>query len=338
MQDEEKYRALFSRIIKGYSETEYNGKRVFVRHFTETDVGFLSERQNSFFEKAQSKGLPTEKEKLKVLHDQDIWTDKDEQDFKDIEEEIRNQELTQKNLFIKSQKQIIKSKILVNKRKLTEKFKERSEALDLTCEEYSQRKSHEETVYHALYNDSDFKNKLLSEEEFEEMPQIELHSLMRLHSLAVREIIHDNIKRICVLGFFLNTFFICNDDPLIFYGKPVIDLTINQVNLFSTGKYFKSMMTKSEAQPPETDDIDELVEWYESSMSKEELAKKIEGKDSSTLVGATKEDMEGIVQPGGSNLNKLVGDFREKTGKAALDMEDMLQVHGYNINNGRLKS
>lgn len=340
MQDEEKYRALFSRIIKGYSETEYKGEQIFVKHFTESDVGLMSEKQNFFFENAQKQGLPTEKEKLELLNEQDIWTDKDEEDFKNIQDEIRNQEQTQKNLFIKSQKQILKSKILVNKKKLTEKYKERVETLDLTCEEYSQRKSHEETVYYALYKDSSFKNKFLSREEFEEMPQIELHLLMGIHASSIQDIMHDNIKRICVLGFFLNTFFICNDDPLIFYGKPVIDLTIHQVNLFSTGKYFKSMMTKSEAQPPETDDIDELIEWYESSMSKEELAKKIEGKDSdsATLVGATKEDMKGIVQEGGVNLNKLVGKYREKTGKTGLDMDDMLKLHGYNIENDRIKS
>ena len=338
MQDEEKYRALFSRIIKSYSESEYKGEEIFVKHFTESDVGFISERQNSFFNSAKSQGLPTEKEKLKVLHEQEIWTNKDEKGFEDLQGEIRNQEQTQKNLFIKSQKQILKSKILVNKRKLAETFKERVEALDLTCEEYSQRKSHEETVYYAFYKDSGLKNKLLSMEEFEEMPQIELHMLMGLHASSLQDIIHDNIRRICVLGFFLNTFFICNDDPLIFYGKPVIDLTIHQVNLFSTGKYFKAMMTKSEAQPPETDDIDELVEWYEASMTKEELAKKIEGKDSSTIVGATTEDMKGVVQAGGVNLNKQVDEYREKTGKTALDMDDMLKLHGYNIENGRIES
>jgi len=336
--DEEKYRALFSRIIKGYSETEYKGEQIFIKHFTESDVGFVSERQNSFFKNAKDQGLPTEKEKLIILHEQDIWTKKDEEEFENIQEEIKNQEQTQKNLFIKSQKQILKSKILVNRRKLTEKFKDRTEALDLTCEEYSQRKSHEETIYYALYKDSDLKSRLLSREQFEEMPQIELHLLMGLHASSVQDIMHDNIKRICVLGFFLNTFFICNDDPLIFYGKPVVDLTIHQVNLFSTGKYFKSMMTKSEAQPPETDDIDELIEWYESSISKEELAKKMEGKDSATLVGASKEDMKGIVQEGGVNLNQLVGDYREKTGKTGLDMDDMLKLHGYNIENDRIKS
>jgi len=337
VEDEEKYRALFSRIIKGYSEAEYKGEQIFVKHFTESDVGLISEKQNSFFKNAKEQGLPTEKEKLKVLHEQDIWTDKDEEGFKNLQEEIKNQEQTQKNLFIKAQKQILKSKIFVNKKKLTEKFKERAEALDLTCEEYSQRKSHEETVYYALYKDSDLKNKFLSRDRFEEMPQIELHLLMSLHASSTQDIFHDNVKRICVLGFFLNTFFICNDDPLIFYGKPVVDLTIHQVNLFSTGKFFKAMMTKSEAQPPETEDIDELVEWYEASISKEELAKKMEGKDSATLVGATKEDMKGIVQGGGVNLNQQVGEYREKTGKSALDMDDMLKLHGYNIKDGRIK-
>ena len=62
----------------------------------------------------------------------------------------------------------------------------------------------------------------------------------------------------------------------------------------------------------------------------------MEGKESSTLVGATKEDMDGIMDKGGVNLNNQVAKYREKTGKTALDMEDMLKLHGYNIQNGRI--
>lgn len=336
MQDVEKYRALLSRIIKGYSETTFRKQKVFIKHFRETDLGYMAELQRSFYNDAKSKGLPTEKEKLELLNEQDIWTNEDEKAFEDLQAEIKNQEVTQKKLIIKSQKQILKSKILVNQRKLKEKAQERATVLDLTCEEYSSRKSHEETVYYGFYKDEDLKEKLLSREEFEEMPQIQLHALIGLYAEAIKDINHQNFKRISVLGFFLNSFFLANDDPMIFYGKPVIDLTINQVNLFSTGKYFKAMMTKIEAEPPETDDIDELVEWYEASTTKEELAKKMEGKESSTLVGATKEDMDGIMDKGGINLNNQVAKYREKTGKTALDMEDMLKLHGYNIQNGRI--
>ena len=137
----------------------------------------------------------------------------------------------------------------------------------------------------------------------------------------------------------MNSFFICNDDPLQFYGKPVVELTMNQVSLFSIGKYFKAMISKTEAQPPETENVDELIEWYESTLSKEALAKQIEDKQATTVVGASKDDLKGVIDTSmGVNLGKQAAKIRQETGKTALDMEDMLKIHGYNIKDGVLKN
>ena len=338
MRDVEKYRSIYSQILRGYSNTSYKKEDLFVLHLSESDIGKISEQKNNFIQEAKSKGLPDEEEKLKILNEQEIWTKKEEQELEDIKEEIKNQEQSLKNLVIKSQKQTLNAKILLGKRKLKGKLIERKEALDLTCEEYGERKSQEEIVYYSFFKDTLLKERYLTRNEFEELPQIELHYLMELNMICMSDVTQNNIRRLCVLPFFLNSFFICNDDPMIFFGKPVVGLTVNQISLFSTGKYFKSMLSKSEAQPPETDDIDELVEWYESTLSKEEMTKKLEGKDSTTLVGASKEDMKALVnQIGTPHLNKQVGEYRKKTGKVGLDMDDMLSLHGYNIKDGRIK-
>ena len=114
---------------------------------------------------------------------------------------------------------------------------------------------------------------------------------------------------------------------------------MNQVSLFSIGKYFKAMLSKSEAEPPETEDVDELIEWFESTMSKEALAKQMEDKQASTVVGASKEDLKGVIDTSmGVNLGKQAAKIRKETGKVALDMEDMLKLHGYNIKDGVLKN
>ena len=338
MRDVEKYRSIYSQILRGYSNTSYKKEDLFVLHLSESDIGKISEQKNNFIQEAKSKGLPDEEEKLKILNEQEIWTKKEEQELEDIKEEIKNQEQSLKNLVIKSQKQTLNAKILLGKRKLKGKLIERKEALDLTCEEYGERKSQEEIVYYRFFKDTLLKERYLTRNEFEELPQIELHYLMELNMICMSDVTQNNIRRLCVLPFFLNSFFICNDDPMIFFGKPVVGLTVNQISLFSTGKYFKSMLSKSEAQPPETDDIDELVEWYESTLSKEEMTKKLEGKDSTTLVWASKEDMKALVnQIGTTHLNKQVGEYRKKTGKVGLDMDDMLSLHGYNIKDGRIK-
>lgn len=339
MRDLEKYRALYSSLLKGYSEASYKKQTIYMRHLTEGDVGEVSSKRNQYIQEATDKGLPTEKEKLVLLEEQSIWTKQEETDLENLRKEVQNQEQTLKNLVIKSQKQILNSKILINKKELAKQEAARREALDLTCEEYGERKSQEEIILHHFFKDKSFKNPFFTLESFDDMHQVELHFLMSVHAQSQNEYSHQNIKRIAAFPFFLNTFFICNDDPMIFYGKPVVDLTLHQVSLFSVGKYFKAMISKSEAEPPETDDVDELIEWYESTLSKEELAKKLEGKQASTVVGATRDDMKEVIKDkGGLNLNQQAAIMRKETGKTSLDMDDMLRLHGYNIKDGRLKN
>lgn len=339
MRDIEKYRVIYSQILKGYSTTSYKKTPIFMRHLSEVDVGFVSEKRNKYIESAKAKGLLTEEEKLKILNEHEIWTEKEEGELKQIEEELITQEQTLKNLIIKSQKHILNGKILISRKKLTQKIKEKREALDLTCEEYGERRSQEEIVYYNFFKDEGFKDRYFTKEEFDELPQIELHFLMSVHMESQASFSHQNIKRVAALPFFLNSFFICNDDPLQFYGKPVVGLTLNQVSLFSVGKYFKAMISKSEVEPPETEDVDELIEWYEATISKEALAKRIEDKQASTVVGASREDLKGVVDTSmGTNLGKQAAKIRKETGKVALDMQDMLKIHGYNIKDGVLKN
>ena len=109
MRDVEKYRSVYSQILRGYSSAEYKGKDLFVLHLSESDIGQISEKKNNFIQEAKNKGLPDEEEKLKILDEQEIWTNEEEQELEDIKEEVKNQEQSLKNLVIKSQKQEIES-------------------------------------------------------------------------------------------------------------------------------------------------------------------------------------------------------------------------------------
>ena len=71
-----------------------------------------------------------------------------------------------------------------------------------------------------------------------------------------------NLKRVAVSGFYLNNFYLCKDNPFIFYGKPVVGLTYPQTELFSFGRYFKGILTEIKPPPTEEqlDDPDKLIE------------------------------------------------------------------------------
>ena len=76
----------------------------------------------------------------------------------------------------------------------------------------------------------------------------------------------------------------CDDDPVKFYGKNVLDLTMYQMNLFSRGKFYKSVLIEGREPPDQyyeedyEDGLHELSKWYESSNNsiKNEREKKIQ--------------------------------------------------------------
>ena len=141
------------------------------------------------------------------------------------------------------------------------------------------------------------------------------------------------MKRVALSGFFLNNFYLCKDNPFIFYGKPVVELTYHQGDLFSYGRYFKHVLSEMKHQPPPDvmEDPDKLIEQYDVQQNQEKMN---EGKDTSgtasTYIGATKEDMDslGITEEVKNDPN--VVDLNEELAKADgdLSMEDLIKLHG----------
>ena len=141
------------------------------------------------------------------------------------------------------------------------------------------------------------KEQYFSEEEFEDLTSADLDAYTVLHT-AVNSQFSDNIlKKISVCPFFVNSFFICDNNPNLFFGKPVVELTNYQIDIFSYGRYYKFIM--SECRPPTQDLYDapqKLVEYYEAARKAKEAKESKKGLGSgkqseymgSTLFGATK--------------------------------------------------
>ena len=72
---------IYNDIIKGYSEVELEkyGK-VYFKHLTVEDSAGLEDTTDFYKKKAEDLGLPSEKEQLKILEEQGIWTSEEEQE------------------------------------------------------------------------------------------------------------------------------------------------------------------------------------------------------------------------------------------------------------------
>ena len=157
-------------------------------------------------------------------------------------------------------------------------------------------------------------------------------SLVATYNKNTKKFGSSNLKKISLSGFFTNLFYLCENNAYTFFGKPLVELTFYQVELFGYGRYYKSLMENSEAQVPDDvkEDPEKLVEWFESTKNAREVLDKSKGSEkegsATSLVGATKQDLKRLGLDNPNETINLAKKAAEKGG--TLSMEDMMKIHG----------
>ena len=337
----EELRFLYNDIIFGFTEFDYFKNEVcFIKHLTPFDSARIDQVTLNAKRKAENIGLNSEKQQLDFLEKEKLWTSKDETDFVELKGYIRSLEISKNKLLIQDQIDAVETQIKDAEYNYIEKFKNRSELIGFTSEAYSNKKTNEFYVYRSLYKDSDFKEPYYSEEDFDTLNQSELELLVSAYNVVTDRFADESLKRIALSGFFLNYFYVSNDNPYYFFGKPVVNLTFYQLSLFSQGVRYKNLLQNSKHKPPEElyDDPDKLTEFFErgeeamkameqlDSKSKDPLGGKEKGGGATTLVGATKEQLKdlGLGEDQGEYIS-LSKEASKKGGK--LDIYDLMKIH-----------
>ena len=329
----EKLRQVYADILRGRSdfEDEVYGK-IFIKHLTVWDTEVLDERREEHFVEATQKGLPSNEEKLQILLDEGTWTKEKERKQEEFKDFISRMNETKKKMLLKSEKDALQIQIEESEEELDKIISEKTQLIGLTSEIYADKRINDYYIFLTLYSDRECENNLFNEEEFDELNDLELSRLVTVYNLVSSQFAEKNMKRLALSNFFLNNFHLCKDNPMIFFGKPVVDLTYHQADLFAYGRYYKHMLSDMK-HPPSAEvmqDPDRLLELYEIEKKQEENN---DGKDTtgvaSTVVGATKEDMEALgmtKDPLDSSTVDLNEEIRKKGG--TLSMEDMIKLHG----------
>jgi hypothetical protein len=247
--------------------------KVFIKHFSDNDFSSFEEEAELFFEQAVESGLLPEEESLKTLIELGHWSENKEQKLLDLTGSIRDAEASVLELRPHEQdrKKGMKNFISSLKNQQFAIQKEKSELIGTTAESFSQRKNNERIILHSLFKDEALTETFFTEDQFDELGQDSLIEAISLYNKNMEFFTETWIKRIAVMPSFLNAFFLCNDDPRMFFGKPIIELTIYQTDLFSKGKYFKSILNESEADGPDQEIYDKgmqaIVNWYDQQYS-----------------------------------------------------------------------
>lgn len=320
-------RKLYRDILNGYSIFYLKDKSFSFKHLSESEVCASNEIYIKEFNKAKSDGLLSSEQKIKLLCRDKVWSEELETEIKNLHDQISTLQNTVKKLIIKSQINKINNDIKQKEDKLKTILKEKEDLLGLTADNFAYRKSNEYIIYLSLYKQDGRTQMFENEEAFGEINEIEFLQYIESYKEFVSNFNIQNIKKIAVSPFFMNTFFLCEDDPFIFYGKPIINLTQYQCDLFSLGRNYKYYLTKMGENPPTSiKNLDELVAWYENRQTINNLKDKDSNKMGQSYLGASKEELKLMT----SNSKDQVVDLSEEAKKAGGDLsfDQILKIHG----------
>jgi hypothetical protein len=323
---------IYKNIIDGYSRFFFKKENIYLKHLKESEFNEIYEIYEEYFAKSKAKGLLEEKEKLSLLIEKNLWSLEKDEEIKSIEEKIKHNQLTIKNLVIKKQIEQFKKDIEDLEKKSKELRKEREEAIGLTCESFALQKANEYVIYLSFFKDKNFYERCFKNKKaFEEVEPNILSNYLFIYNKYNQEINEKNIKKISISVFFSNNFYLCEDDPIIFYGKPIVELSRNQLDLFAYGKYFKNYLASSKVVlPTDYDSMDELLAWYESKEDYDKIFNKktkIKDRTGTTYIGASKEEIEKMVRS--QDPSAKIIDLQEEAKKAGKDLSfaELIKLH-----------
>ncbi len=324
-------KVIFSEILRGYTLVENKDfGKIKIKHFNNFDSAELDIKNRYFYEKARDQGLPTREQKIEYLLKEDIWDDKKNKEILNLKTMIAGLKNSKSKVFLQAHIDDINRQLEENQLKLAHLEIQKEELIGFCAENYAQRRINEHYMQKAILKDNgEF---LLSDEDFEDLQQDQLMGLISTYNKNTRKFESPNLKKISLSGFFTNLFYLCENNAYTFFGKPLVELTFYQVELFGYARYYKSLMESSESKVPDEvrQDPEKIVEWFESSKNAKEVMDKSQtaGKEGSatSLVGATKQDLKRLGLDNPNETISLAKKAAEKGG--SLTMQDMMKIHG----------
>ncbi len=327
MKDSEQIHLIFSEVVNSHS-IEFSEKfgELYLKHPNHLESLKVEKQYLNFLSKARDQNLPSNLEREKVILTDGVWTKKEEEDLNNTKDFIRGLKDNISHEYRYSRRQTWKKEINDAERRLDALWMKRDYLIGSTAEKYANQQSFHYQVINSFYLNESLTEKLeiddTSNEEFEE--------LVEIYNKYQKRMGGDNIKKIAVAPFFSNIFSMSGDNAFYFYGKPIVNLTTHQTNLFMWGRYFKSLMGQYGDRLPKSmsEDTDDMLEWFEITQNAEKMGilKEDDNADGglSSIIGASKKDLEML----GIDTSRVVnmGARMAKEGKTMYSKEDLYNM------------
>jgi len=319
----------FNDIIRGYSQVQTaKFGNIIIKHFNSLDMTEIDSVYYENLEKAKKEGLLTAEDQIKKLIKNNLWTEDKEKQIKDKQEEIKSLQLTLSKVYLDREKKTINTRIKEAQQNLISLESERLEVIGYTAETYANKKTNQFFIYIALKNPN-HKN-LFSANEFEQLEDEELGELVLIYNKITSRFDSQNLKRVALLPLVINLVSLAGEDITNLYGKPVIDLTFYQIELYSLGVHFKELIRENKGELSEEAILD--PEKFESEIQNKKTIKEArkhldkEGSSGVAIMGATKEDLNNLALETGGPITDLTQEAKKRGG--SLSMKELMELHG----------
>lgn len=315
---------IVSEILQGVTVVRGSFGSLYLKHLSQFEQREVLSQSKIFEKEAISKGLPTEKQGLQDILDQDMWSLDNENLIKNLKKEIDDLKLSSSQVFLPSQQKQFLDQSKKKERELLSLESEKSQLIGLTSEKYARNKVQKTIVSKILFYDRKF-NKGVYENLYlnENMKEAELFKLQKDFFEKFED---SNISQAVLSDYFSMYLPFCEDVMGVF-GKPLADLTSYQLKLISFGRYFLNIFKNSQKEIPDNvaKDPELLISFYQNQRNERSKTKAQSSEGGSAYFGASKQDLEDIK----SNDERAI-DLNEEVKKqgGSLNMEQMMKLHG----------
>lgn len=307
------YGKIYSEIVDGYSEFEFKNHKIFLKH-PSVDQQFKTYKGYDLtLIEAKKKGLQSEKEKVEDAIKNKWWSNEKESEYQILKKTIENLIKTRDKLAYISQKKELDLQLKKTESRYLTYAKERKDLIGYTIEEYSNEKFFDQLILDLTYKDKNLNIKYFeNNENYYDLEEEDIKDIRIIFNKNSQHFSQETLKLIAACGFFQNLIYL-EDSPIHFWGKPTVCCSRYQIDLLIYGKmirktiegYSQSGKTLSENI---SSDPEKLVNWVDNqngiANSSKSKSKKIPSDNSvSSLVGATKEDLDNL----GVNIQKIKG-------------------------------
>jgi hypothetical protein len=324
---DEFYISLICEAFEGYTEAEFAGSTIYIKHLSIIDQRYLNKHYNKYRQIALDKGLETKEERSAYVVKEGIWDAEDDAQIQSLKFETKNLKNTVKSLFLPSQREAMQKNIDLKLKEVEELQRKKQEVLGKTAEDYATARTGEEILRFLLFKDKELTKHLYSDAEFGELEVWEVAKLGSLHVDNESRFNDDRIQEAVLRPFFSMYLSLC-EDVAGFYQKPVTSLSIYQLRVVLFGRMFFNIFQYTEDIPDDIrEDPEKLMSFSEMQNNKGGKSGIRDDADASMVFGATKGDMKSL--DADPNAPSLSEEAKKHGGK--LDMKQMMRLAGHDV-------